>query len=66
MSPAMDANWPIVVDLFGGRQSARSIHFLAAWALFGFLVIHLGLVLLSGPAKQLREFVKNGRTFVTG
>ena len=27
MSPAMDANWPLIVDLFGGRQSARSVHF---------------------------------------
>ena len=30
MSPAMDASWPWLLDLFGGRQSARSIHFLAA------------------------------------
>ena len=33
MSPSMDATWPWLLDLFGGRQSARSIHFIAAWAL---------------------------------
>ena len=33
MSPALDAAWPWLVDLFGGRQSARSVHFLAAMAL---------------------------------
>ena len=32
MSPAMDAAWPWLLDLFGGRQSARSIHFIAAGA----------------------------------
>ncbi|MFX8393245.1 cytochrome b/b6 domain-containing protein, partial [Acinetobacter baumannii] len=30
MSPALDAAWPWLPDLFGGRQSARSIHFLCA------------------------------------
>ncbi|OCC23032.1 hypothetical protein MB02_12670 [Croceicoccus estronivorus] len=61
MSPAMDANWPWIVDLFGGRQSARSIHFLAAWGLFGFLVLHVVLVLLSGPLRQLRDMITGGR-----
>ena len=32
MSPSMDATWPWLLDLFGGRQSARSIHFIAAGA----------------------------------
>ena len=30
MSPGMDAAWPWLLDLFGGRQSARSIHFICA------------------------------------
>jgi Ni/Fe-hydrogenase b-type cytochrome subunit len=61
MSPAMDANWPWVVDLFGGRQSARSIHFIVAWALAAFLVGHVLLVLLSGPVKQIRDMVTGGQ-----
>lgn len=60
MSPGMDANWPFLVDLFGGRQSARSLHFLMAWGLIGFLVLHLVLVLLSGPVRQLRDMITGG------
>jgi len=60
MSPAMDASWPFVVDLFGGRQSARSVHFVTAWALAGFLALHLVLVLLSGPIRQIRDMITGG------
>lgn len=60
LSPAMNANWPWLLDLFGGRQSARSIHFLLAWGLFGFLVLHVVLVLFSGPVRQLRDMITGG------
>ncbi len=60
MSPGMEAAWPWLTDIFGGRQSARSLHFLAAWGLFAFLVLHVVLVLLSGPAKQLKDMVTGG------
>ena len=60
MSPGMDANWPWLLDVFGGRQSARSIHFLTAWGLVGFLVLHVALVLLSGPLRQIRDMVTGG------
>lgn len=60
MSPAMDANWPWLVDMFGGRQSARSVHFLVAFGLAGFLVLHVVLVLLSGPIGQLRDMITGG------
>ena len=33
MSPGMNAAWPWLLDLFGGRQSARSIHFICAFLL---------------------------------
>ncbi len=61
MSPAMDANWPWLLDIFGGRQSARSIHFIVAWALFSFFVLHIVLVLLSGPIKQIGSMITGGR-----
>jgi len=61
MSPGMDANWPWLLDIFFGRQSARSIHFLCAWTLVGFLVVHLVLVLLSGPIRQIRDMITGGR-----
>ena len=61
MSPAMDANWPWLIDVFGGRQSARSIHFIVAWSLAAFFVLHILLVLLSGPIRQVREMITGGR-----
>jgi thiosulfate reductase cytochrome b subunit len=57
MSPAMDATWPWLLDLFGGRQSARSIHFIAATLLVLFVVAHLAMVLLAGPFNEIRSMV---------
>lgn len=57
MSPGMDAAWPWLTDIFGGRQSARSLHFIAAGLILGFIVIHLLLVLLSGPINGVRGMV---------
>lgn len=57
MSPGMEpALWP-AMDLIGGRQTARSIHFILAWALFVFLIVHVVLVILSGPIWQLRSMI---------
>ncbi len=61
MSPGMEAAWPWLTELFGGRQSARSIHFICAWLLFAFFVVHILLVLLSGPARQLADMITGGR-----
>lgn len=57
MSPAMDAIAPWLIDLFGGRQSARSLHFLLAWGLVLFTLGHVALVLLTGPVQQLRAMI---------
>jgi thiosulfate reductase cytochrome b subunit len=57
MSPAMDAAWPWVVDLLGGRQSARSVHFITAFLLLGFTILHLVLVLLAGPINEVRSMI---------
>lgn len=61
ISPGMNAAAPWLLDIFGGRQSARSIHFLCAWALIAFLLLHVALVLLSGPARQMRDMIFGGR-----
>lgn len=45
ISPGFQAVAPWLLDLLGGRQSARSLHFITAWAIFGFFVIHLVLAL---------------------
>jgi Ni/Fe-hydrogenase b-type cytochrome subunit len=57
LSPGMDAAWPWLLDLFGGRQSARSVHFIAACLLGGFAVIHLALVILAGAGNELRSMI---------
>lgn len=57
MSPGMNAGWGWLVDLFGGRQSARSIHFIVAALLALFIIVHLALVLLSGPLNGLRGMI---------
>lgn len=57
MSPSLNAAFPFLLDLFGGRQSARSIHFLCAAGLAGFIAVHLLMVLLAGPLNELRSIV---------
>ena len=57
MSPGMNAAWPWLLDIFGGRQSARSIHFITAWALVAFFIVHIAMVLLAGPVNELRSMV---------
>jgi Ni/Fe-hydrogenase b-type cytochrome subunit len=57
MSPGMDAAWPFLVDLFGGRQSARSVHFIMAAGVAGFIIVHLLLVVLAGPMNELRSML---------
>lgn len=57
MSPGIDAAWPWLLQLFGGRQSARSVHFVAAALLGGFTVLHLVLVILAGTWNELRSML---------
>jgi thiosulfate reductase cytochrome b subunit len=60
MSPAIGAGWPAVPALFGGSQSARSIHFLTLCALALFLLVHLAMVVLTGFWRQLRGMTLGG------
>lgn len=57
LSPRLDASFPILLDIFGGRQSARSIHFLCAAALLAFVIIHVVMVLISGVWNNLRSMI---------
>jgi thiosulfate reductase cytochrome b subunit len=57
MSPGMDAGWPWLTELWGGRQSARSLHFLAAFGLVAFIVVHLAMVVLAGPFNEVRSMI---------
>jgi thiosulfate reductase cytochrome b subunit len=57
MSPALDASLGWLPEMFGGRQSARSIHFIAAMALVVFVVVHLAMVTLAGPINEIRSMI---------
>ena len=65
MSPGMDASWPWLDQLWGGRQSARSVHFLAMSGIAGFLLLHLVLFVLSGPIRQIGAMI-TGRMTIGG
>jgi thiosulfate reductase cytochrome b subunit len=57
MSPRLDAILPGWVDFFGGRQSARTLHFIVAWLLVGFVLIHVFEVIVSGFWNHLRSMI---------
>lgn len=57
MSPWLNSLWPGWVDMFGGRQSARAVHFIVAWLLVAFAAVHVFEVLISGVWNQLRSMV---------
>jgi thiosulfate reductase cytochrome b subunit len=57
MSPRMDAVLKWMVEAVGGRQSARTIHFIIAWLFVAFVVIHVFEVLISGAFNQLRGMI---------
>lgn len=57
MSPGMNAAFPWMADLFGGRQTARSLHFLAMAALAGFFLIHMAMILAAGPLNEMRSII---------
>lgn len=67
MSPGMNAAWPWLVDLFGGRQSARSLHFIMAWGLMLFLFgVHLPALVLAGPLNHIRSMITGWYRLTTG
>ncbi|RJS94795.1 cytochrome b/b6 domain-containing protein [Salinisphaera sp. Q1T1-3] len=60
MSPYMDAAWPWLTYLFGGHQSARTLHFISAFLLVGFFFVHVLLVLVSGVFNNMRAMITGG------
>jgi thiosulfate reductase cytochrome b subunit len=62
MSPAVAAAAPLLLDLFGGHQSARTLHFAAFAALMLFFVAHIVMVIRSGLGRQVRAMTVGDRT----
>lgn len=57
MSPGINAALPLLADIFGGRQSARTVHFIAMVLLVLFFVVHIAMVLLAGPFNEMRSMI---------
>lgn len=57
MSPRLDTLLPGWVDLLGGRQSGRTIHFIVAWLLVAFVLIHVFEAAISGFWNNLRSMI---------
>jgi thiosulfate reductase cytochrome b subunit len=57
MSPGIDAGFPFLVELFGGRQTARTIHFTVMVLLVLFFIVHIVMVFAAGPINELRSMI---------
>jgi thiosulfate reductase cytochrome b subunit len=57
MSPGLDAAFHVLLDVFGGRASARSLHFICASLLVAFIVVHVVMVLVSGLWNNMRSMI---------
>ncbi len=57
LSPGLASLTGWAIDLFGGRATARSVHFIAAGGIALFIVVHLTLVVLAGPYNEIRSMI---------
>lgn len=57
MSPSFNATAPWLLDIFQGRQTARTLHFITMLALVGFFAVHMAMILAAGPLNELRSII---------
>jgi thiosulfate reductase cytochrome b subunit len=57
LSTAFDAAFPFAVNVLGGRQSARTLHFFISGALVLFLMVHIIMVAISGFRSRMRAMI---------
>ena len=62
LSPAFNAAFPFAVNLLGGRQSARTLHFFVTWFLVLFLVIHVTMIFVAGFKSRTRAMITGRAT----
>jgi thiosulfate reductase cytochrome b subunit len=60
LSPAFDSAVPFAVDVLGGRQSARTLHFFVSGLLLLFVVVHVVMVLVAGFRSRMRAMITGG------
>jgi thiosulfate reductase cytochrome b subunit len=61
MSPSFTAAFPWTVELLGGRQSARTLHFFVTWLLVLFVFVHVAMVAMSGFWSRVRGMITGYR-----
>jgi thiosulfate reductase cytochrome b subunit len=61
LSPSFNAAFPLGVNLLGGRQTARTLHFFVTWALVLFFAVHVAMIAVSGFWNRMRGMT-TGRT----
>jgi thiosulfate reductase cytochrome b subunit len=64
LSPAFNAAFPYAVNILGGRQSARTLHFFVTWAIVLFFLVHVTMVALSGFRSRTAAMI-TGRVTAT-
>ncbi|MEZ5650751.1 MAG: cytochrome b/b6 domain-containing protein [Burkholderiaceae bacterium] len=57
MSPGVESSWPWLLDLFGGRQTVRLLHFGGMLMIVAFFVAHIAMVIPAGPLNELRSMI---------
>lgn len=60
LSPSFNAAMPWFVDVLGGRQSARTLHFFFTILLVIFFVVHVTMVAVSGFWRRMRAMTIGG------
>jgi thiosulfate reductase cytochrome b subunit len=66
MSPRLDTVFTGWVELLGGRQSARTLHFLLTVALVAFVAVHVAMVWLAGFGPRVRAMIAGAPTSTKG
>ncbi len=66
MSPGFDAFCPLLLSLFGGRQSARTLHFIFANLIVLFVIVHVVEVFIAGVFNEIGSMITGRYTYRTG
>ncbi len=66
MSPGFDAFAPWLLDLFGGRQSARTLHFIFANLIVLFVIVHVTEVFIAGVFNEIGSMITGRYSIKTG
>ena len=66
LSPGFNSAVPAAVNVLGGRQSARTLHFFISAFLLLFLIVHVTMIFLAGFTRRMRAMIAGTVTHGTG